>query len=115
MRDEMKPLYLAMSHKREEHLVLCMDMAMSLGPDVFIRQSTALAARSDQTQTLRAINSPTLLLCGEDDILCPVSRHKYMQDQIKEARLIVIENAGHLPTLENPQATNIALADWLSW
>jgi len=79
MRDEMKPLYLANGPNRKIILDLCMDMAISLGADVFIQQSTALASRVDQTETLRRIDIPTLILCGEDDMLCPVSRHKLMQ------------------------------------
>ena len=113
MRDEMKPLYLAESGMRESHLALCMDMAMSLGPEVFIRQSKALAARHDQSDTLRSVDVPTLVLCGCDDTLCPVERHELMHELIPNSVLSLVNDAGHLPPLENPAQTNRNLQQWL--
>ena len=54
-----------------------------------------------------------LVLCGRDDILCPVSRHTLMADCLSGATLKMIEGAGHLPVLESPEETNAALAIWL--
>lgn len=113
MRDEMKPRYLADGAGRGAILDLCMAMAESLGPDVFIDQSIALRNRSDQCETLRSVAVPTLVLCGEADGLCPVERHELMRDLIPGSKLVVVAEAGHLPVLENPAATNAALADWL--
>ena len=114
MREEMKPLYLADGPKRAGILDLCLEMAMSLGPDVFVRQSKALAGRVDQSQTLRDFKRPALVLCGREDKLCPVARHELMHDLIEGSTLRVIEGAGHLPVLEQPETTNAALAGWLS-
>jgi pimeloyl-ACP methyl ester carboxylesterase len=69
--------------------------------------------RPDQSDTLRGVDVPTLILCGRDDTLCPVSRHELMAELIPDARLEIIEGAGHLPTLEQPELTNAALARWL--
>ncbi|GGL61385.1 alpha/beta fold hydrolase [Wenxinia marina] len=113
MRDEMKPNYLADGPGRQEVLDLCMDMAMDLGPEVFVRQSVALRDRPDQQDTLRAVTVPTLILCGEKDALCPVERHTLMHGLIPGSTLTVIEGAGHLPTLERPDETNAALRRWL--
>ncbi|MEP2029199.1 MAG: alpha/beta fold hydrolase [Paracoccaceae bacterium] len=113
MRDEMKPNYLTNGSKREEILSLCMDMALDLGPHVFLTQSRALQDRPDQTVTLRNASLPALVLCGRDDTLCPVTRHELIADLIPGSRLQVIEGAGHLPTLEQPELTNKAFARWL--
>jgi len=113
MRDEMKPNYLAEGPGRAAVLTLCMDMALDLGPEVFLRQSRALMARPDQSETLRAARLPALALCGREDALCPVARHELIAGLIPGAQLEVIENAGHLPTLEQPETTNAALARWL--
>ena len=113
MRDEMKPRYLADTPKRDEILDLCMEMALGLGEDVFARQSRALRDRPDQQETLRGVKVPTLILYGEVDILCPAHRHDLMHDLIPGSVLRVIEGAGHLPTLEQPAATNAALSEWL--
>lgn len=114
MRDEMKPNYLADGPRMGQILDLCMAMAETLGPDVFVRQSRALQTRPDQQETLRAVQVPTLILCGEGDRLCPLHRHELMHDLIPHSTLTVIKSAAHLPTLEQPDATNEALAKWLN-
>ena len=113
MRDEMKPNYLVDTPNRAALLDLCMDMAISLGPDVFIQQSHALMSRPDQSESLRAAQIPALILCGRHDALCPVARHELIQRLMPQATLRIIENAGHMPTLEQPVATTQALRDWL--
>ncbi|WP_037311576.1 alpha/beta fold hydrolase [Ruegeria halocynthiae] len=113
MRDEMKPNYLADGPNRGAILDLCMAMASDLGPDVFLRQSQALMDRPDQSATLRAYTGKVLVLCGREDKLCPVERHQMMHDLLQHSALEVIEGAGHLPTLEQPQRTTAALIRWL--
>jgi pimeloyl-ACP methyl ester carboxylesterase len=109
----MKPNYLADGPRRGAILDLCMAMAERLGPAAFERQSRALAARPDRQDALRAIAVPTLILCGAEDALCPLHRHEGMRDLIPGSRLVVVEGAGHLPVLEQPEAVNAALGDWL--
>jgi len=113
MRDEMKPNYLADGPNRPAILDLCMEMAQPLGPEVFIAQSRALQSRPSQIETLKASDIPTLILCGRDDRLCPVERHQLMHELMPHATFTIIENAGHLPTLEQPKETTAALARWL--
>ncbi len=113
MRDELKPNYLAPGPRRPAVLQTVMDMAHTLGPEVFIHQSRALQRRRDQQSTLRKIRQPALVLCGAHDVLCPVKRHSFMAELIPHARLVVLEDAGHLPTLETPDETNDALWEWL--
>ena len=113
MREEMKPHYLAPGLHRGEVLDLVMEMALTLGPEVFVRQSRALQRRRDQQGILRKCKVPTLVLCGAHDVLCPVKRHTFMAELIPYAKLVVLENSGHLPTLEAPAETTQALRDWM--
>jgi pimeloyl-ACP methyl ester carboxylesterase len=113
MRDEMKPHYLAPGPYRGEILKLVMDMADSLGPESFVRQSRALQRRRDQQATLRKCKVPTLILCGAHDALCPIKRHTFMAELIQGAELLVLDDAGHLPTLEMPDDTTAALRRWM--
>ena len=112
-RDEMKPNYLAAGPRRQVILDLCMDMAESLGPGVFVRQSRALQSRPDQQATLARVSVPTLIACGEYDALCPLEHHQLMHRLVAGSRLEIVGDAGHLPTLEQPAATSSLLADWL--
>ncbi|WP_298429897.1 alpha/beta hydrolase [uncultured Jannaschia sp.] len=114
MRDEMKPNYLAEGPRRAAMLDLCMAMAEALGPEAFLRQSWALMTRADRQDALRAMAVPSLVLCGAEDTLCPVHRHERMAGLLPDAVLEIVPGAGHLPTLERPEAVNTALAAWLS-
>lgn len=114
MIEEMKPNYLSEGPDKQAILDLCMQMANALGAEVFIRQSRALQTRIDQTQTLAAVQVPTLVLCGENDVLCPVSTHRTICQLVTGATLSVIPGAGHLPTLEQPDATTEVILTWLN-
>jgi pimeloyl-ACP methyl ester carboxylesterase len=113
MRDEMKPNYLTDGPKRGQILDLVLDMALGLGSTVFQEQSEALKYRSDQQETLKKVTVPSLILCGEDDALCPIHRHELMHQLIPNSELVVIAGAGHLPTLEQPDITTSTLIKWL--
>lgn len=102
------------THPQEKLANLCLNMALTLGPQVYARQSLALRDRPDQTATLAAYKGPALVLMGEYDQLCPRDRHDQMHALMPQSRLEIIADAGHLPTLENPLATQTALLNWLS-
>lgn len=114
IRDNMKPNYLAPGPSKQAILDLCMDMALSLGPQVFARQSAALRDRPDQQATLAAFTGPALVLMGAEDRLCPLDRHQLMHSLMPQSRLLILPDAAHLPPLEQPAATTRALRDWLA-
>ena len=99
--DSLKPLYLADSNRDDEVLLnVILDMAMDLGPDTFRRQSLALRNRRDSVETLAFIDCPATVICGSEDTLCPLSYHEYMANRIPNAELIVIDDCGHLSSME---------------
>jgi pimeloyl-ACP methyl ester carboxylesterase len=89
-------------------------MAKNTGKDAFIRQEHAIMSRADSLGLLATIACPTLVLCGRQDALTPLARHEEMAAAIKGARLEVIEDCGHLSTLEKPAEVNAALRRWLA-
>ena len=102
--ESLKPLYLAAAHRDDEALLdLVMDMVMDLGAEVFERQSQALRHRADSAPTLDTIDCPSLVLCGDEDMLCPPKYHQFMAERIRGARLCIVENCGHLSSLEQPE------------
>ena len=113
MREEMIPNYTHVGADRPDLDRLALDMAIGLGAEVFLRQSRALMSRPAQLDTLAAYVGPALVLVGESDRLCPLDRHTQMAELLHNATLEVIAKAGHLTTLEQPDATNAALARWL--
>jgi pimeloyl-ACP methyl ester carboxylesterase len=54
------------------------------------------------------------VICGSNDILCPVERHELMHSIINDSELKIINNAGHMPTLEQPKETTEVLKKWLN-
>jgi pimeloyl-ACP methyl ester carboxylesterase len=109
----MKPNYLASSDNQDVILNICMDMALSLGPKVFINQSRALQGRSDQQNNLTVLDIPVLIMCGSEDKLCSIEKHELMHNIISNSELKIINNAGHMPTLEQPNETTEVLKKWL--
>ncbi|NIY96619.1 alpha/beta fold hydrolase [Salipiger sp. HF18] len=89
------------------------EMAEGLGVEVFTRQIRVLQRRRDQQSALRKLRVPVTVLCGAHDITLPVKRHAFLAELIPGARLEVIEDAGHLPPLEAPDAVSDAIRGWL--
>ncbi|MFP4328876.1 MAG: alpha/beta fold hydrolase [Paracoccaceae bacterium] len=114
LAEVLRPEHLAAGPRRLDVLARMREMAHDLGPGVFVKQMRALQRRRDQQGALRRLRAPTLVLCGAEDTLTPVKRHSFMAELIPNAVLRLIEGAGHIPTLEAPEATNRALQDWLA-
>jgi 3-oxoadipate enol-lactonase len=73
----------------------------------------AMLSRSDTKANLGKINIPTLLICGEQDTLTPPPVMKDMFHKINKAEFVEIPEAGHMTPIENPQAVNKAIRDFL--
>lgn len=115
LRDELKPNYLATVHRGNTALLdEVLAMGIDLGDEVFHRQSIALRDRPDSEATLATIDCPTLVLCGDEDTLCPVALHEQMAAKLPNAELVIVDQCGHLSTLEQPEAVNHAFARWLA-
>ncbi|MDX2142699.1 MAG: alpha/beta fold hydrolase [Rhodospirillaceae bacterium] len=91
-----------------------LQMAERVGQEAFIRQQKAIMGRVDGRGDLNAIRVPTLVLCGRQDALTPVALHTEMAEAIPNARLVVVEDCGHLAPLERPYATSATLRYWLA-
>ena len=88
-------------------------MAERVGQEAFRRQQEAILNRKDGRPDLDAIRVPTLILCGRQDLLCPVKVHEEMAGHITGSRLVIIEDCGHLSPLERPYATTAVMRYWL--
>ncbi|MEZ5800629.1 MAG: alpha/beta hydrolase [Nitratireductor sp.] len=113
--DEMKPVYLAKANRSNQPLLdLLVAMAMDCGANAFVAQSIALRDRDDQSATLAACKQPALVLCGAEDELCPLDRHREMAGLLENSELVIVPGAGHISTLENPAAVTAAVEEWLA-
>ena len=96
-----------------ELVEICHGMMDRVGPDVFIQQMTAIMNRRDSRDMLGDIDVPTLVLCGREDQGTPLEMHEEIAAAIPGARLCVIDDCGHMSTIEQPHAVTALVRDWL--
>lgn len=86
-----------------------------VGQAAFYRQiEQADEAHTDEIESLYpTIDLPTLVVWGQDDAWIPVDRAHRLRELIPDARLRVVEDAGHLIQLDQPEALTAVLTDWL--
>lgn len=89
------------------------DMILDTPRETLVAALAGLAARRDSTDTLSTITVPALVLVGENDGLTPLALAEAMVERLPQARLQVIPGAGHVANLENPEAFNAALVEFL--
>ena len=75
---------------------------------------TALAERSETCSSLADISIPTLIISGRADIVTPLIQSESMHRNIKGSILHVIEDAGHVSNLEQPEEFNQQLLAFIS-
>ncbi len=106
-------LVAAATRERADAVASVRDMAVGVGAERYARQVEAIVQRPDQRGRPAGVGCPTLVLCGREDAVTPPDTHRALAGSIAGARLAVVEQAGHLPPLEQPVATTALLRDWL--
>lgn len=71
------------------------------------------AERSETCSTLDEINIPTLIICGKEDEVTPVGQSEFMNSKIRDSTIHIINNAGHVSNLEQPDEFNKHLLNFL--
>lgn len=69
--------------------------------------------RFDIMRALGSIDTPTIVIVGAEDTMTPVKYSLYLRDHIPNARLEVINDAGHMVMLEQPEKFNALLERFL--
>lgn len=111
--DAWLPPMVAEHNRSDEALYAPMrQMCLDKGQAVFDAQITALLGRPEQESLLPQIACPTLVMTGELDAWSPPERHRQIAAAIPDAKLVIVEGAGHMLPLEAPEAVNQALAEW---
>ena len=113
--DDMIPLLLGKTTQqtRPDIAARVREMIEGNSPQGIAAAQRGMAARRDSTYILAAIDFPTLIVVGAEDMLTPVAEAEAMRDGIRGARLQVIEGAGHLSNIERPQEFNAALIEFI--
>jgi pimeloyl-ACP methyl ester carboxylesterase len=90
------------------------EMVMRSTPETFANQQRALLDRPDARTVLHRIQCPTLVLCGRQDAWSPVSQHEEIAASIPQAKLVIVDDCGHMSPVEQPAAVSHALCEWLA-
>jgi proline iminopeptidase len=71
-------------------------------------------ARPDLRDGLGGIEADTLVITGRDDFICGPATAEALAEGIAKAELVILDDAGHMPYLEQPDAFRIAVERFLS-
>ena len=114
--ERMTPGWFGLStlENRPEVVAWAREMVEAAPTDAIVRMLQALADRPDATPGLSRISVPTLVISGEEDPMIPPAEMAEWAALIPDSRHVVIPKTGHLPNLEDPEAFNRAVADFLS-
>lgn len=74
----------------------------------------ALSERKETCTKLSAIKVPVLIMAGSEDKITPPAAARYMHERINGSQLQIIDHAGHLSNLENPDEFNIMLKKFVA-
>jgi pimeloyl-ACP methyl ester carboxylesterase len=89
------------------------EMNLKTNPEGAAAALRGMAQRTDQTSSLSRIISPALIIVGREDMITPLPESELMKREIGGSRLEVIEDAGHVSNLEQPDNFNRALTKFL--
>lgn len=86
---------------------------LRIGTAQLIAQNRAVMARADMRSWLADIRCPTLVACGDQDLLTPLEHAHEIAAAVPHAQCEVVQRAGHLMTWEQPALVNTLLLQWL--
>ena len=86
--------------------------ALRAGPRTLFR-ALGHILQDDVRPLLPRVQAPTLLVWGDRDPLTPLEDGRLMQQQIPDARLVVIHDAAHVPMADDPRTFNRELISFL--
>jgi pimeloyl-ACP methyl ester carboxylesterase len=114
--DSMLPRLISMSTRYGQPGVLELVRAMmkETPPETMARALRGMAIRQDSEPLLRSIDLPALVIVGAEDAITSRGQAEFLARGIRGARLETIENAGHLPNLEQAEMFNRLLHAFLA-
>ncbi|MEM7315577.1 MAG: alpha/beta fold hydrolase, partial [Planctomycetota bacterium] len=111
----LEKLFAPETHQRLPEVVEATRSVMAgTDPQAIAAAQRGMSERSDFSDLISQIDVPSLLICGEFDVISPPDEMKSIADGMPNASFVAIEQAGHLPPLENPPSFNDAVLSFLA-
>jgi len=89
------------------------DMIRRQTPQTINAAMHAIMERADSSSLLTSISCPALVMCGTDDRMTPPETAEGISVRIRGSKLVLLGGAGHISNLEQPDAFNRALIEFL--
>lgn len=99
---------------KNELVLKIRDIILSTFPSTIIGTLHALAKRWQMCPSLKEISIPALILCGKEDKITPLVQSEIMLKNITNSTMKIIDHAGHMSNLEQPEKFNIHLTSFIS-
>lgn len=88
-------------------------MGERVGQKLFADRHRAMLTREDSRELLKGTDIPVRAIVGRSDALTSVEEHLEIAELAPRGRCSIVEDCGHMPPLERPQAATALLRDWL--
>ena len=120
MIDQVVPFFFSpVTFSQKPQIVTSFKLALAKTPEKnisgIVSIGRAIFSRRNLLDKLPSITQPTLILVGKDDLPRPPGESKKMAAKFPRSSLHIIENAGHISCLEQPEIVNSLLLDFLSF
>ena len=101
------------TNRDSNHIGYSIDVLKSKGGKKAFKQGRGTAASKIPEELLKQIENETLIIWGKDDKLFSVEYGEAAAKIIPNAKFHIIEDAGHLPLMDQPETFNKILDDFL--
>jgi 3-oxoadipate enol-lactonase len=88
-------------------------MMQKMSPEDVAMVQRGMAARQDSVEMLKAINVPTLIVTGDEDILTGVAEAELMRQNIPGCQMKIVAKAGHYSPWEQPEEAGKLLRQFI--
>ena len=85
----------------------------AIGPAVMLSDFLC-CDKFDIMEKVHQIKLPTLIICGESDVMTPVKYASYLGAKIANSKVVIVPGAGHFVLAEKPEVVNKAIGDFLA-
>ncbi|MEQ9620179.1 MAG: alpha/beta fold hydrolase [Deltaproteobacteria bacterium] len=104
----------AFTKKNIDKILVMKEVSIQNNPvKTFINLAKA-SMRHDLSERISDISCPTLIIAGEEDILIPPRYSRILTQSIKNSKLVILKNCGHVPPIEIPEQFNKTVMNFLA-
>jgi 3-oxoadipate enol-lactonase len=98
---------------KQKEIAAVREMIVNTSIESLCKTLDALASRNETCGKLQDIKAPVLIMVGNEDRITPPAVSRLMDAKIENSAMFTIVHAGHVSSMENPEAFNEQLKKFL--